>query len=239
MEKKRIDRRKLLTDTGKIAGGITLGLAITGLNELAGMAPGNNGSYLLSGADRNDIPELPWPYVALDPEDVRKKGHIRTYEGGCCYGGFAAIFEALREKIGFPYTQIPAKMMVYGRGGMAGMSSLCGALNGASAAIALVSDSLSVIQRAKQLGEWYKTYPFPSDTSNKYAVEHSFLVETYRSDKKLPSSVANSINCDVSMVNWLEVSGLTHEAPERGERCARLVGDVAAQAVIILNNELT
>jgi hypothetical protein len=175
--------------------------------------------------------------VELDPEEIRKKGHIRTYEGGCCYGAFAAILESLREKIGFPYTQIPAKMMVYGRSG-AGFESLCGALNGAAAAMSLVSDSLSIIAREKQLGEWYKTYPFPSETSNKYAVEHSFLVESYKSDKELPTSIANTVNCDLSVANWLEASGLTREAPERSERCARLVGDVAAQTVIILNREL-
>ena len=233
-----MNRRKLLVNTGKLAGCMALGFGISELSAMTGQPTIPGGQNLMYGAGENEIPELPWPYVALDPEDVRRKGHIRTYEGGCCYGAFAAILEPLADKIGFPYTQIPAKMMVYGRGG-AGFKSLCGALNGAVAAMSLVSDSLSIIQREKQLGEWYKTYPFPSDIGNRYATEHSFLVESYKSDKELPTSIANSVNCDLSVANWLEVSGLPYEAPERGERCARLVGDVAAQAVIILNNELT
>lgn len=49
----------------------------------------------------------PWPYVKLDPEDVRKRAHRDFYAGGCCYGAFNAIVSALAEKVGEPFTLLP------------------------------------------------------------------------------------------------------------------------------------
>lgn len=231
MNKNNITRRKLLTDTGKIAASFAIGINIMGIGSCS------RGKSVSERSD-NNFPEWPWPYTSLDPEKVRKKGHLRTYEGGCSYGAFAAILESLREEIGFPYTQIPAEMMIFGRGGFSGMGSLCGALNGASAAMTLVSGKEIYGGLVKQLADWYTSFEFPSDMSNQYGKDHSFLVETYRSDKVLPTSVANSVNCSDSTINWCQESGYANNSPERAERCSRLVGDVAAQAVIILNEQL-
>jgi hypothetical protein len=238
MDKNKISRRKLLVDAGKLAAGAAIGFNIVGTNFCMNRTstneiPEEGAQEVIKG-----IPEWPWPYTRLDPEEVRKKGHLNTYEGGCCYGAFAAILHSLREKVGFPFTQIPAEIMFYGRGGLAHMESLCGALNGAAAAITLVSDNNTYEPLVKQLANWYTTFPFPSDLSNQYARNHTFLVDTYKSDKILIGSVANSILCSDSVANWCKKSGFTYESPERIERCCRLVGDVAAQAVIILNQQL-
>jgi hypothetical protein len=227
MDNNKFSRRRFLADTGKLTLGATIGLNIAGISSCT------------KKEAVKEIPKWPWPYTRLDPELVRKRGHLRTYEGGCCYGAFAAILYSLREKVGFPYTLIPAEMMAYGRGGLAHMQSLCGALNGASAAITLVSDDDTYEERVKQLAEWYTQYEFPSDLSNQYGNEHAFLVETYRSDKILTKSVAGSVQCSDSINNWCKESGLADDSPERAERCCRLVGDVAAQAVVILNQQLT
>jgi hypothetical protein len=182
-----------------------------------------------------EVPEWPWPYVKLDPEMIRKKGHLGYYKAHCCYGAFWAIIDSLREEIGFPYTQIPAEMMIYGAGGVAGWGTLCGALNGAFAAINLVTDEKTCKKIVHELMGWYTETPLPTEISNQYAVEHAFLVEEYKSDEALAQSVAGSPLCHVSVTKWCQASGYASGSPERSERCGRLTGDVAARAVELLN----
>ena len=184
------------------------------------------------------IPPSPWSYVNLDTELVRKKGHAEFYEGDCCYGAFAGVVGVLQESVGFPFTQIPTKMMEFGAGGVAGWGTTCGSLIGASAAINLVTDKDTAKKLVDQLLTWYTQTPFPSENSNQYAVNHEFLVAEYKSDLELPQSVSNSPLCHVSVTEWCQASGIASGAKERGERCARLTGDVAAKAVELLNANL-
>lgn len=185
-----------------------------------------------------EIPASPWKYVVLDVETVRKKGHTKFYEGDCCYGGFASIIEALQEAVGFPFTQIPTKMMEFGAGGVAGWGTTCGALIGASAAINLVTDKATAKKIVSELLGWYSQTPFPSQTSNQYAVKHEYLEKEYKSDQELAQSVSNSPLCHVSVTNWCKTSGYASGSKEREERCSRLTGDVAAKAVEMLNANL-
>jgi hypothetical protein len=185
-----------------------------------------------------EIPASPWTYVKLDVETVRKKGHAKYYEGDCCFGAFAGIVEALQEAVGFPFTQVPMKMMEFGAGGVAGWGTTCGSLIGASAAINLVTDKDTAKKLVDELLNWYSQTPFPSKTSNDYAVNHTFLVKEYKSDKELPQSVSNSPLCHVSVTEWCQASGMASGSKERAERCGRLTGDVAAKAVDLLNANL-
>ncbi len=57
------------------------------------------------------------------------------------YGVFAAIVEALAEKVGELFTSYPTTVTRYGAGGVLGWASLCGAPNGAAMAIYLVSNN--------------------------------------------------------------------------------------------------
>lgn len=185
-----------------------------------------------------DVPEAPWNYIDLDVEAVRKKGHAAYYEGDCCYGAFAGVVETLQEQVGFPFTQIPTKMMEFGAGGMAGWGTTCGSLIGAAAAINLVTDKDMAKKLVDQLMTWYSQTPFPSETSNQYAVKHEFLVKEYKSDQELPQSVSNSPLCHVSVTEWCKASGMASGSKERSERCGRLTGDVAAKTVELLNANL-
>ncbi len=185
-----------------------------------------------------DIPSGAWQYVKLDVEDVRKRGHQGYYRGDCSFGAFVAIVEALRDKVGFPYTQIPVDMMGFGAGGVAGWGTTCGALIGAAAAINLVTEKDLARKIISDLVGWYTTTPFPSEQANNYAAKHEYLVTEYKSDKVLPQSVSNSPLCHVSVTEWCRSSQIASGAPERAERCGRLAGDVAARAVELLNANL-
>lgn len=179
-------------------------------------------------------PAWPWPYAKLDPEDIRKRAHKAYYDGGCCYGAFNAIVASLAETVGEPFTLIPSQMMFYGGGGAAGWGSLCGALNGAAAAISLVVDRTNANTIISELFGWHTETKFPSDTSNQYAASHAFLID--RIDKPLKQTVPNSVLCHASVSSWCTLAEIKASAPERAERCARLTGDVAARAVEMINN---
>ncbi len=200
-----------------------------------------------------EVPHLPWPYEELDPEYVRKLGHLGYYALECGGGSFWAIMTALKEKVGYPYTLLPLPsveevqkaveehehiqgMMQFGYGGAFGWGSLCGALNGSSNAIVMVTKNWDKI--GKMLYRWYEVFPFPSEKSNELASKHQFLVKKYKSDKVLPRNVSHSVLCHVSVGKWCEISGYASGSPERSERCARLTGDVAAKAVELLNADL-
>jgi hypothetical protein len=175
----------------------------------------------------------PWPYAKLDPEDVRKRAHRDFYTGGCCYGAFNAIVSALAEKVGEPFTLMPPQMMYYGEGGGAGWGTLCGALNGAGAAIALVAVRETASAIISELFGWYTTAKLPSDVSNDYAVQHLFLVNKY--DLRLPQSASTTPLCHGSVSKWCTESSFGATSAQRKERCGRLTGDTAARAVEMLN----
>lgn len=181
------------------------------------------------------IPPLPWTYAELDVELIRKRGHYWYYSKDCCGGAFTAIVKTLAEVVGDPFDKVPCDMMLYGAGGVAGFGSLCGALNGAGAAMGLVFDKATVSKLLAELISWYNTEPFPSDTSNRYAQNHEFLVSQYKTDAWLPSNSAGSELCHVSVTKWCLASGFASGSVERSERCGRLTGDVAAKAVELMN----
>jgi hypothetical protein len=85
------------------------------------------------------------------------------------------------------------------------------------------------------LMSWYAQVQFPSDISNSYAENRTF--KTDKNIKGLPQSRSDSPLCHVSVTKWCVASGCAVDSPERLERCARLSGDVVAQAVKILNDK--
>ncbi|MGQ9491630.1 MAG: C-GCAxxG-C-C family protein [Anaerolineae bacterium] len=180
-------------------------------------------------------PKLPWQYVALDVEQTRKLGHQAFYTGECAYGAFSAIMQQLADKVGFPYDQFPVDVMRFGAGGVAGQGTLCGALLGSAMAISLVVAPDTAKKMISDLIAWYSQTPFPSETANKYATNHEYLVTEYKSDKALAQSVSKSPLCHVSVTEWCKASHFASGSPERAERCGRLTGDVAAHAVELLN----
>lgn len=190
---------------------------------------------ITSSADSRTVdPQVgPWPYVALDVEEVRKLGHEGHHEGSCAYGSFNAIVATLQEEIGYPYDQIPTYMLHFGRGGVAGSGDVCGAVLGSLSAINLVAGE-DYKPLATELIAYYQETPLPTDTANEYAVTHAYYGSDYI-DERFVQTAAGDIACDASRGNWVATSGYDDGSPERHERCARLTGDVAAKAVALLN----
>ncbi|MBI4556560.1 MAG: C_GCAxxG_C_C family protein [Candidatus Hydrogenedentes bacterium] len=225
----KLERRNFLVRAGQVG-------LLSGLLGAAATQPVTcNLNTVPNGDAGSQLPALPWPYAKLDVETVRKRGHYWYYTKDCCGGVFTAIVKSLVEAVGAPFDKIPCDMMLYGAGGAAGFGSLCGALNGAGAAIGLAFDKPTTMKLMTELISWYAVEPFPSDISNTYAQNHEFLVEQYKTDAWLPSSVADSELCHASVTHWCLGSGFASGSVERSERCGRLAGDVAAKAVELMN----
>ncbi|UXD21876.1 Split soret cytochrome C precursor [Ignicoccus pacificus DSM 13166] len=198
-------------------------------------------------------PPLPWPYVELDPEETRKLGHLGYYAFECSGGAFWAIAVQLREKVGYPWTliPIPSKEEVldavnkghhltgffqYGFGGVVGWGTICGAPQGGIMIMSMVvKNKKDWEELGRLLLRFYETTPFPSKKINEYAVKGELYPKKLKYSGWLPQSVSHSVLCHVSVSKWCMASGFASGSKERSERCGRLTGDVAAEAVTLLN----
>ncbi|HVN22391.1 MAG TPA: C-GCAxxG-C-C family protein [Syntrophorhabdales bacterium] len=173
--------------------------------------------------------ELPWPYKRLNPEAAAEAGYYGYYAGACCYGAFDSIIGELRKEVGHPYTVIPTAMMVYGEGGVASEGALCGALNGAAAAIFLVTGGLDKKSREpafaliQELYKWYEQEGLPDYRPKKPKFD-------------IVKSVSRSTLCHVSVSRWCKTSKFKAFSNQRSERCGWLTASVAKRTVELLNS---
>lgn len=213
-QKENMSRRDFLAGTGGFAAGAAVGAALGG------------GVFNLFSAQaaENAAPPSPWKYVKLDPEVVRKKGYDLYHNGGCMYGAAAAIITSLQEKVGYPYTMLPLDAYRYGAGGAGGWGTLCGAPNGAAAAMSLVLPNADIGKVVSELMGWYSEASLPTTKHDSYA---KFTNQV--------QSVAGNPLCHASVSNWCAASKKKENSDERKNRCAKVTGDTAAQAVVLLN----
>ena len=176
-------------------------------------------------------PDHPYGYIALDVDEMRQRGYDGYKDGQCAFGSFNAIIGKLAElDSDSGHATIPTQMMKWGAGGAAGFGTLCGALNGACAAIGLICSNTDAKLFIADLLTWHSENLLPSPLSENY------LEPEDGKDYELPQSVANSNLCHVSVTNWCLESGFASGSDERSERCARLTGDIAAKVAEMLNS---
>lgn len=207
---KKITRRDAVRIFGAVAGTSLLNSAL-GFKAIA--------AETAKGATDSSFP---WPYTKLDSDQIAERAYKGYYEGHCMYGAFEAIVGAVADKKGGePFKSFPYKMMKYGAGGVGDWASLCGALNGAAAAIALfVAEPKPLID---ELFGWYEKEPLP----NYKPKNPKFDIQT---------SVAASVLCHQSVTNWCKKAGKKAFSPERSERCAWITASVAKFTTEILNH---
>lgn len=183
---------------------------------------------IYAAKESEKIPEVPWNYKKLDPVAVAERAYPGYYKGGCCYGAFEGIVGELKKEAGYPYILVPTEMMIFGEGGVAGTSSLCGALNGAAAAIFLVTGAVEQKKREeafeiiRELFNWYEQEALPNYRPNNPKFEIKPLV-------------SKSPLCHVSVTRWCKVTGFKSFSKERSERCGWVTASTAKYAIELLN----
>lgn len=172
---------------------------------------------------------LPWPYHELNPDATAERAYLCHYEGHCMYGVFKSIVGQLADRYGEPYQSFPCGMMTYGAGGVASWGSLCGALNGAAAAIALFASSKEQqTNLTAPILLWYEQSELPTYAPAKPRLE-----------MQVARSTARSVLCHPSVSLWSKASGHPVAGKEHMERCARLAADTARRTVLVLNEGLS
>lgn len=208
-----VSRRKFITTGLTFAAGAAL--VGCGVKEAAGPA--------MAATANAEAQPVPWVYEPLDPEVVRKRAYENYFEGGCCYAAGKALVDSVKEKVGGPWSAIPTDMFKYGKGGALSWGTLCGALNGSLLVMNLVAGK-DIDQVGNELLGWYTMFPFPSTKMDSIA--------------KFPNqitTIANSPLCHVSVSLWASKANAKINSDEKADRCAKVSGDTAAEAVLILN----
>ncbi len=100
------DRRRTLAILG---GGVAVGF----------IGPAFLGCSPPSDATKETRPNLPFPYVKLDPDQVGEAGYKNFYVGDCMYGVLATIVDALADEVGDPFRSFPTDVTRFGAGGSA------------------------------------------------------------------------------------------------------------------------
>lgn len=176
---------------------------------------------VIAGAENtaNEVPAYPYPYKELDPAVAEKVAYEGYFENGCCYGVAKGLLAELREKVGYPYTMIPAEMFANGKEGYT-CGTLCGALGGAVGIIGLCCGPDDSRELVKKLFAWYTSTDLPI-----YQPEEAAPVQT----------VAPSVNCSDSITTFMTAANVERKDPIRKRRCGGLSGDVARKTVELLN----
>ena len=167
----------------------------------------------------NEVPAYPYPYKELNADVAEKIAYEGYFENGCCYGVAKGLLTELCEKVGYPYTVIPAEMFANGKEGYT-CGTLCGALGGAVGVIGLCCGPNDSRELVKKLFAWYTSTNLPL-----YQPEEPAPVQT----------IAPSVNCADSITTFMTAANVERADPIRKRRCGGLSGDVARKTVELLN----
>lgn len=209
-------RREWLTRGGLFFGGMLAG----------------GGSTILSSEKKPEAEEeFVWNYEPLDPRTTAEEAYRLYSEGSCMFATFRSIVEGVgrirKEKNpaeGTRWESFPFYMMTYGRGGVHDCGSLCGILNGCSAAISLfVRTRNDAAGLTRELFDWYESSELPN------------FVPSETKFGEIEQSVSESPLCHISVSRWIQVSESEAESPRRKERCKRMVGDGVIKTIELLN----
>ena len=218
---------------GVMAGGAIAGLVAPSLaptisigSQAAAPATGQLGERF-----RQNGGDFSWKPQKLDPVEVAAVAHAGFWHQGyaCGYGVLYSIIGLMGERHGAPYKDFPFSMMAFGRGGISEWGGTCGALLGAAATLALFYPRKELDALIHELFRWYEITAFPIYKPNP---------GTAKIDGPLPTSIADSILCHISVGTWCAASKIEVRSPERGERCARVTVDVALKTLEIIQAKM-
>jgi hypothetical protein len=220
-EMKKLGRREMLY----LLGGTVASTAVLGGAALSNATKTPSGPFPLAQEP------FSWKPKKLDPKEIADTAYQGfAYKGyGCGFGVFYGIVGLMGEKYGKPYNEFPFTMLEVGKSGVSNWGTLCGALLGAASALSLFYGRKERDPMIDQLFRWYEVTAFPTYMPAGKAVKF---------DGELPTSVANSPLCHVSVSRWAHSSGYPAKSKQRSERCARLTSEVASKTWEIIEAKM-
>ena len=210
--KKVFSRREFLS-FGSAVGGFVLGV---------------NAGSALSSSGPEAAAAFPWPYKELNVEATKERAYKDHFKSGCMFGAFESLAGQVGGMLGKPYVDFPFALSSYGGGGVASWGTLCGACNGAAMAVSMFHQGETRSQLIQEVLAWYENTKLPV-----YVPAEPVRV---KKDFAMAASLSESTLCHISITRWSKASGMKSFSPERAERCARLVADVAGYTADLLNN---
>jgi len=183
------------------------------------------------------LKSLPWPYPAggLDVDKLRKAAYTnhKTIYPGCGFCTSQTLIQAIGDALTTegatvnPWLQLPSGLYKFANGGVLGWGTICGALNGAIAVMTLLGKQNAV---GEALLDYFSTAQLPTSA----LVGWTPPIATTPL-KAIPATVSNSPLCHISASTWAAAAGVAISDPLKAERCVRLVADVVAKTVELLN----
>lgn len=208
------------------AGGAAVGLEIARL-------PGN----VAQAAEA--LPPLPWPYPksGLNVEELRQTAYrnYKTGMSGCAFCTTQTLIKAIGDGLAKegvavnPWPLLPSGLYKYANGGVVGWGTICGALNGAIAVMDLLGVHGTL---GEPLMDYFSTAELPTSMLVGWVPNVAGLTQPLTA---IPATVSNSPLCHVSASEWASVAGVPVSSALKTERCVRLVADIVAKTVDLLN----
>ncbi len=212
-------RRHVLTGTAAMVTGGVLGATVAGRSEEA---------VAQTAAQNAESPPLPWDWpTGIDPLEAGRHAYRSYFDGGCGHGSYFALLSFLKEKVGYPWTTMPDRMMVHAAAGYAGHGTLCGALGGSSLIMQMVvykEGDRTFQQMIDGLYHWYANQEFPT---NKFD-DISQVPDQIKTNAATPL-------CHTSVTKWMHAANASVTSLEKKERCAKVTGEVVYVTVQALN----
>ena len=209
--KMKISRREIL-GVGSIAGCAAIGGSMLKGVKIAAASP--------------SAAALPWSWEKIDPAEIQERAYQSAWEKiGCMYGVCESILCTLAVKHGAPYNTFPVEATIYGSGGIGGIGSVCGTINASGLLFNLFAKNQNdMFALCSEMSLWYEKASLPN-----------YKPKNPKVDIEIVKSVSGSNLCHISSTAWANASGHKLMTNEHFERCNRLVADVAAQIVTVLN----
>ncbi|MCK5110479.1 MAG: C_GCAxxG_C_C family protein [Arcobacteraceae bacterium] len=203
------------------------------LTGIGGLALSATSTLLAAPVFSNEkVSSVPWEYKELDSNLVAARAYRGYHKHGCMYAVFEAIIGELADRFGTPYSTFPFEMMSYGASGVASWGTLCGTLNGAAAAIGLVSKNPRKL--INELYIWSEETALPNVD---VAILSSNNSNTPNPVKGV-SSISGSVLCHIIVAKWCKKSKKGIDSYEKKQRCSQSAASVAKKTVELLNAEL-
>ena len=223
-----LSRRAMLGTLGGIAAGTAVaGMVKTGVaaSEEMIVSPGQNGHFM------QHYGEFGWTPHKLDPVECAKVAYEGYWYKGyaCGYGAFYGIIGVLAEKYGAPYNTFPFTMLEANKGGISNWGTICGALYGATAAMACFWGRKERDKMVTDLYRWYEQTSLP-------IYQPGDLAQGVKGD--IPANPSGSVLCHISVSKWCYHTKLEATSKPRSERCGRITADVVTKAVEIINAKI-